>query len=449
MQIEHSKFFNDSIHGHIELHPLLIKFIDTCQFQRLRDLKQLGTLYYVYPGACHNRFEHCIGTCYLAGKLLKHIQDRQPEVVDDRDILCVQIAALCHDLGHGPFSHVFDSQFIPSIRPGIQWKHEDASCMMLEHLIKENHLEEKFKDYGLNYEEDLIFIKQLINPPEDNSNYQRPKTKRFLYEIVSNKTNGVDVDKWDYFARDTHHLGLNNSFDYNRVMINMKVIFSDGISHLAGRDKDAIYLYEMFHTRSRLHQIAYQHKINHSINTMICDAFTLANSHITITGTNDKLLSISEAISDPVAFTKLSDNIFYQIANSESKHKDMIKARSIIQRIFVRDLYKLCAKAKSIKPAGKLCTNTIAEEVIKNSQKNSLKKEDIFVVIVNINYGFKTSNPVDNFLFYSKNFPEKSYKIRSSEVSSILPQHFQVFSKNLILLILIFKFLGYRNSIIL
>jgi len=205
----------------------------------------------------------------------------------------------------------------------------------------------------------------------------------------------------------------------------MKVIFSDGISHLAGRDKDAIYLYEMFHTRSRLHQIAYQHKINHSINTMICDAFTLANSHITITGTNDKLLSISEAISDPVAFTKLSDNIFYQIANSESKHKDMIKARSIIQRIFVRDLYKLCAKAKSIKPAGKLCTNTIAEEVIKNSQKNSLKKEDIFVVIVNINYGFKTSNPVDNFLFYSKNFPEKSYKIRSSEISSILPKHFQ------------------------
>ena len=46
--------------------------------------------------------------------------------------------------------------------------------------------------------------------------------------------------------------------------------------------------------------------------------------------------------------------IFYQIANSESKHKDMVKARSIIQRIFVRDLYKLCAKAKSIKPAGKV-----------------------------------------------------------------------------------------------
>lgn len=53
--------FNDPIHGHIELHPLLIKFIDTPQFQRLRNIKQLGGTYFVFPGASHNRFEHSIG----------------------------------------------------------------------------------------------------------------------------------------------------------------------------------------------------------------------------------------------------------------------------------------------------------------------------------------------------------------------------------------------------
>ncbi|KAG9328688.1 hypothetical protein JZ751_011464 [Albula glossodonta] len=58
---ETMKVFNDPIHGHIELHPLLVRIIDTLQFQRLRSIKQLGGAYYVFPGAAHNRFEHSIG----------------------------------------------------------------------------------------------------------------------------------------------------------------------------------------------------------------------------------------------------------------------------------------------------------------------------------------------------------------------------------------------------
>ena len=57
----HFQVFNDPIHGHIELHPLCVKIIDTPQFQRLRFLKQLGSCYFVYPGATHNRFEHSLG----------------------------------------------------------------------------------------------------------------------------------------------------------------------------------------------------------------------------------------------------------------------------------------------------------------------------------------------------------------------------------------------------
>lgn len=57
--------FNDPIHGHVELHPLLVKIIDTPQFQRLRNIKQLGATYLVFPGASHNRFEHCIGYVFV------------------------------------------------------------------------------------------------------------------------------------------------------------------------------------------------------------------------------------------------------------------------------------------------------------------------------------------------------------------------------------------------
>ena len=60
---QRNKIINDPIHGHIMLDDLCLSIIDTPEFQRLRDLKQLGSTYYVFPGASHNRFEHSIGTC--------------------------------------------------------------------------------------------------------------------------------------------------------------------------------------------------------------------------------------------------------------------------------------------------------------------------------------------------------------------------------------------------
>ncbi|XP_075757595.1 deoxynucleoside triphosphate triphosphohydrolase SAMHD1 isoform X2 [Pelodiscus sinensis] len=164
------KVFNDPIHGHIEIHPLLVRIIDTPQFQRLRYIKQLGGTYYVFPGASHNRFEHSLGVGYLAGCLVRALHERQPELeISQRDILCVQIAGLCHDLGHGPFSHMFDGRFIPLARPGLKWKHETASVEMFEHLITSNGLEKVMEDYGLVLKEDMDFIKEQIGGPLDTT----------------------------------------------------------------------------------------------------------------------------------------------------------------------------------------------------------------------------------------------------------------------------------------
>ncbi|KAI7810782.1 putative deoxynucleoside triphosphate triphosphohydrolase SAMHD1-like [Triplophysa rosa] len=208
------KIFNDSIHGHIEVHPLLVKIIDTLEFQRLRNIKQLGAGYWVYPGASHNRFEHSIGVAYLAGRLIKSLQEKQPELkITDGDKLCVQIAGLCHDLGHGPFSHLFDIMFIPEIRGSVE---------MFQHMLETNELREDMKVYGLNPDEDLLFITELIQGVNTSDTpwtaRGRTEEKSFLYEIVANKRNGIDVDKWDYFARDCHHLGLSNSFDHQRLL---------------------------------------------------------------------------------------------------------------------------------------------------------------------------------------------------------------------------------------
>ncbi|CAB5203061.1 unnamed protein product [Rhizophagus irregularis] len=151
----------------MEFDNWIVKFIDTEHFQRLRSIKQLGTTYYVYPGASHNRFEHCLGVAYLAHSLVKRIRETQHDLgCSDKDLKCVTLAALCHDLGHGPFSHLFEV-FIKMRRPDRKWTHEEASIMMFDDLLKEH----KEIAYDLD-DEDKLFIKDLITgkKPEDTGN---------------------------------------------------------------------------------------------------------------------------------------------------------------------------------------------------------------------------------------------------------------------------------------
>uniref|UniRef100_A0A3Q3EGL5 HD domain-containing protein n=1 Tax=Labrus bergylta TaxID=56723 RepID=A0A3Q3EGL5_9LABR len=344
--------FNDPIHGHVELHPLLIKIIDTPQFQRLRNLKQLGGTYLVFPGACHNRFEHSIGVGHLAGRLVQALNERQPELlISRRDILCVQIAGLCHDLGHGPFSHMFDGMFIPRARPGISWKHETASLAMFDYLVNDNGLKKEMEHHGLVLPEDLDFIKEQIAGPQGSEAWPykgRREEKSFLYEIVANKRNGIDVDKWDYFARDCYHLGIQNNFDYRRFLKFARVCDVEGQKHICTRDKEVGNLYDMFHTRNCLHRRAYQHKVGHIIEIMITEAFLKADKHIPLTGSGGKSFTLSTAIDDMVAYTKLTDYVFEQILNSSSD--DLKEARQILQNIVYRRLYKCLGQTQAEKP---------------------------------------------------------------------------------------------------
>ncbi|XP_060912852.1 deoxynucleoside triphosphate triphosphohydrolase SAMHD1-like isoform X1 [Labrus mixtus] len=193
-----TKVLNDPIHGHMELHPLLIEIIDTPQFQRLRFIKQLGGVYSVYPGASHNRFEHSIGVGYLAGKLAEALRSRQKLKITDRDVLCVQIAGLCHDLGHGPFSHLYDGMFLPKAlekkeemrRNGElgeedkleEWKHEKGSCDMLDHLVEQNNLKPAMKKYGLIPEKDMTFIKEMIAGPLHESKSEKASSPHYVIQ---------------------------------------------------------------------------------------------------------------------------------------------------------------------------------------------------------------------------------------------------------------------------
>ncbi|KAF4023613.1 hypothetical protein G4228_015186 [Cervus hanglu yarkandensis] len=436
--IQHTmKVINDPIHGHIEFHPLLIRIIDTPQFQRLRYIKQLGGGYYVFPGASHNRFEHSLGVGYLAGCLVRELSEKQPELqISERDILCVQIAGLCHDLGHGPFSHMFDGRFIPLARPGMKWTHEQGSVMMFEHLINSNGLQDVMKRYGLIPEEDISFIKeQITGPPaspiKDSSKWLykgRPKEKSFLYEIVANKRNGIDVDKWDYFARDCHHLGIQNSFDYKRFIKFARVCEVDNMKHICTREKEVGNLYDMFYTRNCLHRRAYQHKVGNIIDTMITDAFLKADPYIEIIGSRGNKYRISTAIDDMEAFTKLTDNIFLEILYSTDPRLDA--ARTILKKIESRNLYKFVGETQPKKQRiQKEDYEHLPEEVASAKPSDvqleaELKAEDVIVDVINMDYGMEDKNPIDHVRFYCKSDLSKAIIITRDQVSQFLPGTF-------------------------
>lgn len=224
-------FVNDAIHGNIALTKTAVAIIDTEHFQRLRNIKQLGPCHWVFPGATHTRFEHCIGTYHLAGLLFDSLKANASiasassipqwdsteagksltfeECFSEKWKECVQIAGLCHDLGHGPFSHSFE-KFVKTCSDD-NWSHEGASVALLKDLVLK---------YAIQMEECQIeLISQLILGIPSMQSSSEPglsKVPLFLFDIVSNKRNSLDVDKLDYINRDCYFLGVRKSFNLMR-----------------------------------------------------------------------------------------------------------------------------------------------------------------------------------------------------------------------------------------
>lgn len=112
-------FIKDPLYGYIRLTEIERNVIDTLAVQRLRRIRQLAGAEFVYPAANHTRFEHVLGTMYLAGV----VSDNLPVQLTSDERQRVRLAALLHDVGHAPFSHLFE----PLLLKYMQRNHEDMS----------------------------------------------------------------------------------------------------------------------------------------------------------------------------------------------------------------------------------------------------------------------------------------------------------------------------------
>lgn len=390
-----SKFINDKIHGYMEFEEICLKIIDTEEFQRLRNLKQLGVCNFVFPCANNSRFEHSLGVAYLSEKMIKNIKLNQPELnITDNDVLLVKIAALIHDLGHSCFSHFFDSMFLKDIKSPYK-EHEFRSIWLFENMVKK---------YNLNLSEsDVEIIKNLIDPKDK---------QHYLYHIVSNNLNSLDTDKLDYLQRDTNSLGLSYSINSQRIITQSRVIDNE----ICYPIKEAYNIYEVFHTRYRLHKEIYTHPVVQQIEYMILDILNSA----------DNVLNIRKDIEDYEKFIKLTDNIIEIIDFSNNPLLET--SQNIIKRLKKRDLYKFIYE-KKYDVGININTDSLFDKY------PNLNKNDLIFHNMSIGYTGNIHNPVDSISFYDLNKNNISFKSEKNNISKLLPNDFQenilrIFSRN-------------------
>lgn len=373
-----SKHVHDNVHGNIYLDPLSLKFIDTEQFQRLRDLKQLGAAHMVYPGAVHTRFEHSLGVYWLAGEAVQMLKKYQGlELgIDNFDIQTVKLAGLLHDVGHGPFSHLFQSEFLPLVMKGTEWSHEQMSTKMVDHIVDKHNIDVD--------SEMMRKVKEMILASSGSGRKNDAGEKRFLYDIVANGRNGVDVDKFDYIVRDSRACGLGCSFEFQRLMQTMRVM-GDEICY---RAKEYLTVHKLFATRADLYRTVYVHPKVKAIELMIVDALVEANDY----------LQISSFIEDPSEYWKLDDSIIKTIETAPNQQ--LRESRNLIRRIRTRNLYQFCNEYAVPRDKIENFKDVTAQDIV-CSQKNGgvlLKEEDVAVSNVRIDLTRGRHNPLERYL---------------------------------------------------
>lgn len=382
------KYFLDSVHGNIKICHNLLQIIHLPEFQRLKKIKQLGNAHYVFMGATHTRFEHSIGVAHLCGKLLTNIKENQADLnIDDRDILLVKIAGLFHDIGHGCFSHLFDSHFLEVKLYNTPLKnyisHEYRSVKIIRHVMEKYKLPYTVKE--------IDFICNLINHEKI---YEKPD---FMYEIVSNIKSGLDCDKIDYLIRDTRSVGIQSSINYDKMFMGARVIDNT----ICYPYEDALDIFQLFHLRYIMHKKVYQHKTIRIIDYMVADVLRDI----------DNRLYISNNINNIDEFCKCIDCI---IDIDIYMHPDTI-AQKIMSRISNRDLYKCIYYGTD--------NEIIATDIYNLMLQDTEIGENIAIDNSIINYNMKHKNPMNEIYFYRVD--NISNKVKLNENTIIYPSTFQ------------------------
>ncbi|MCZ6615917.1 MAG: HD domain-containing protein [Thaumarchaeota archaeon] len=246
----------DPVHGYVILNELERKVIDSPVFQRLRRIRQLAGAYLAYPGAQHTRFEHSIGCLYLAGLTTSSLSNKVN--LTSEDIQEVRIASLLHDIGHGPFSHLFDEILVEK----AMIRHEDLT----ERIIGETDIRDILNSYGINHKE----ISRLALG-------QSKKKPKFMNDIVAGI---LSVDSMDYLLRDSYFTGV----EYGKVDVQRLINSFEVVNESLALDQASLYAFEaLMIARYEMFKAVYFHRTVRAGGIMLLRAMSLSDETLGFT----------------------------------------------------------------------------------------------------------------------------------------------------------------------
>ena len=250
--LETGKAVRDPIWGYIHIPWDLVPLLDAEDFQRLRDISQLGHVLLVYPGARHSRFEHSLGVFHLTGQFLRNLlRSGSPPDIDLQDVKVLLAASLLHDIGHYPFSHLLEEMqmfFVDHETRGRQIV-EDAGAEVHAALLKA----------GI----DPGRVANVIDYKNDAK--EVPGNDLRLAHILSGT---LDPDKIDYLLRDARYCGVPFGESVNRDRLIESITFDTKSQRPAITHKGVSAVEALIFTNYLMYRNVYWHHAVRSANAM-------------------------------------------------------------------------------------------------------------------------------------------------------------------------------------
>ena len=325
----------DPIHDFIRVYDHELAIIDNPIFQRLRRIRQLSGAHLTYPAAQHTRFEHSLGVMHIASQAGHALHEKG--ILKSDDIETLRLSGLLHDIGHGPFSHLFEE-----IIQEKKISHEDFG----REIILKSEIGDSLSKNG--------FDKKLITKIAfGDSKFQ------YMNEIVSG---ALSADMMDYLLRDGYFTGAEHArIDHKRITQSLDVH-----KKKLALERSALYSFEsMMHSRYQMFKAVYFHKTVRSAEVMLLEALRLSDDEFGFTNFN-----VNE-------FVNLTDEYVLSTLIS-SKSPKLKRARQLAEDYQNRKLLK-CVFERILTGKANLKKIRTAELRTLISKKSKIDENEIFV----------------------------------------------------------------------
>lgn len=326
----------DPIHDFIRVYDHELEIIDSPVFQRLRRIRQLSGAHLTYPAAQHTRFEHSLGVMHIAGQAGGALAEKG--VLGPDDIKTLRLAGLLHDVGHGPFSHLFEE-----IISQKKFSHEDLGKEIILNSDIGDILSKNGFDKGL-----------IAGVAFGESKHQ------YLNEIISG---ALSADVMDYLQRDGYFTGAEHAkIDHKRLTQSLEVYQGK-----LALERSALYSFEsMMHSRYQMFKAVYFHKTVRAAEVMLLEALRLSDDEFGFTS-----FDIDE-------YVKLTDEYVLSQLVSPGGSAALRRARGFAEdyqnRRLLKCVYERILTART--SLGKVRTAELRKSI---SEKSRIDESEIFV----------------------------------------------------------------------